>query len=114
MLTIENDLTNFFLFIGNEEKQKRFNSLVKEKNLSLEDLDVIFQTIKPHHSGIECDISRVCSVKTEEVIVVEINKGKGTKESQIHSSHLWWTKEGKYIGETTPYSYGFPAIQKHA
>lgn len=100
MLTIENDLTNFFSFIGNEEKQKRFNSLIKEKNLSLEDLDVIFQTIKPNHSGIICDIRRVHSVKAVEVVVVEINKGKGTEESPVLRSRLWWTKNGKFIGET--------------
>lgn len=38
----------FFSCIGNKEKQKRFNSLIEEKNLTLEDLDLIFDTIKPY------------------------------------------------------------------
>lgn len=37
----------FFSCIGNKEKQKRFNSLIEEKNLTLEDLNLIFDTIKP-------------------------------------------------------------------
>lgn len=100
MLTIERDLINFFSYIGNEEKEKRFNSLIKEKNLSLEDLDLIFQTIKPKSSGISSEIRRVCSVTSAEVLVAEINKGKGTEESPLLHSRLWWTKDGKFIGET--------------
>ncbi len=105
MLKIENDLMNFFSFIGNEEKQKRFNSLIKEKNLTLDDLDLVFQTIRPQHSGIVSDIRRVCSVTTAEVLVSTINKGKGTKDSPILQTNLWWTKNGKFIGETLNLGY---------
>lgn len=100
MLTIERDLLNFFSYIGNEEKQKRFNSLIKEKNLSLEDLDLVFQTIKPKQSAIHSDISRVSSAAETKAIVVGINKGKGTEESPILRSYLWWTNDGEFIGET--------------
>lgn len=105
MLTIENDFTNFFSYIGNEEKQKRFDSLIKEKNLTLDDLDLIFQTVKPRHSGIVSDIRRVCSVTVCETLVATINKGKGNKESPVLQTNLWWTKDGKFIGETTNLSY---------
>lgn len=100
MLTIERDLLNFFSYIGNEEKQKRFNSLIKEKNLSLEDLDLVFQTIKPKQSAIHSDISRVALAMDAEVTVVGINEGKGTLDSPILRSYLWWTKKGEYIGKT--------------
>lgn len=105
MLTIENDLTKFFSFIGNEGKQKRFYSLIKEKNLTLDDLDLIFQTVRLKHSGINSDIRRVCSVTVQEVLVSTINKGKGTEDSPVLQTNLWWTKDGNFIGETTNLGY---------
>lgn len=100
MLTIEKDFNTFFSIIGNEEKEKRFNSLIKEKNLSFDDLDLIFQTVKPKYNAVHSEISRVDSVDISKAIVVGINKGLGTEESPILRSYLWWTENGKYIGET--------------
>lgn len=100
MLTIEKNFETFFSFIDNEEKQKRFNSLLKEKNLSLDDLDLIFQTVKPKQNVINPEMTQIKSVEVRNAIVVEINKGLGTKESPVMRSYLWWSESGLYIGET--------------
>lgn len=105
MLTIEKDFNTFFSFIGNEEKQKRFNSLINEKNLSFDDLDLLFQTVKPRCNAVYSEISRVDFVGISKAIVVGINKGLGTKESPILHSYLWWSENGDYIGETLGVNY---------
>ena len=48
MFDSERDFKTIFAWIGNEKKQERFNALVREKNLSIGDLELIFQTIKPN------------------------------------------------------------------
>lgn len=98
--TIPKNFHQFFSFIDNEEKQKRFNSLVEEKNLTFDDLDLIFQTVRPKQNAVTTHIRRVCSVTTAEVTVVNVNKGKGTEESPLINTNLYWSKDGVFIGET--------------
>lgn len=100
MFEFEKDFETFFSLIGNEKKEKRFLSLIKEKNLLIEDLELIFQTVKPKTSGSDSEIWRVKSTALEKAIVVTVNKGNGTSESPMMSAHQWWTKEGAFIGET--------------
>ena len=98
--TLEKDFKTFFGWIGNENKQERFNALVKEKNLSIEDLELIFQTVKPKTSGTDSEIWRVKSVEHAQAVVVTVNKGGGTDENPMLSARQWWTEDGVFIGET--------------
>ncbi len=98
--TLEKDFDAFFGWIGNEKKQERFNALVSEKNLSFEDLTLIFQTVKPKTSGTDSEIWRVKSVETARTITVTVNKGCGTTESPLLQTRQWWTEDGVFIGET--------------
>lgn len=80
--------------------KKRFNTLVRAKNLSLEDLFVIFQAINIKDSGRQSDIRRISSVTEEKIIMLTVLKGANTEESPILEAKQWWTKNGEYIGET--------------
>lgn len=100
MFDSERDFKTIFAWIGNEKKQERFNALVREKNLSIGDLELIFQTIKPKTSGTNSEIWRVKSVETAQAIAVTVNKGNGTAENPMLQTHQWWTKDGVFIGET--------------
>ncbi len=99
MFDSERDFKTIFAWIGNEKKQERFNTLIREKNLSIEDLELIFQTIKPKTSGTNSEIWRVKSVETAQAIAVTVNKGNGTAENPMLQTHQWWTKDGVFIGE---------------
>lgn len=100
MFDFERDFKTIFAWIGNEKKQERFNTLIREKNLSIEDLELIFQTIKPKTSGTNSEIWRVKSVETAQAIAVTVNKGNGTAENPMLQARQWWTKDGVFIGET--------------
>lgn len=100
MFDFERDFQTFFGWIGNEKKQERFNALIREKNLSIEDLELIFQTIKPKTSGTDSEIWRVKSVERTQAIVATVNKGNGTDENPMLSTLQWWTEDGAFIGET--------------
>lgn len=100
MLTIEKDFDTFFKYLSVGEKQERFNSLIKEKNLSLDDLNLIFQTIRPKDSGADSEIWRIRRVNPTIVNEVVVNKGAATEESPILSTKQYWTLDGEFIGET--------------
>ena len=74
MFDFERDFKTIFAWIGNEKKQERFNALVREKNLSIGDLELILQTIKPKTSGTNSEIWRVKSVETAQAIAVTVNR----------------------------------------
>lgn len=100
MFNFERDFQTFFDWIGNEKKQEGFHNLVREKNLSIEDLELIFQTVKPKTSGADSEIWRVKSVEHAQAIVATVNKGNGTDENPMLSTRQWWTEDGVFIGET--------------
>lgn len=100
IFNFERDFHTFFDWIGNEKKQEMFNALVKEKKLSIEDLELIFQTVKPKTSGADSEIWRVKSVEHAQAVMVTVNKGNGTDENPILSTRQWWTEDGVFIGET--------------
>lgn len=100
-LTLERDFNAFFSWIGNDKKQERFNALISEKNLSIEDLMLIFQTVRPKNSGINSEIWSVCSVEQAKAVAVTVNKGYGTEESPMLKTRQWWTEDGVFIGETS-------------